>query len=456
METAVQNIWSRSKLLIKSGIIGIIILILQIPTYYVTELIKEREGRQKEAIAEVSSKWAGKQNIIGPVLVIPYWVTVADTSISNNKAKHLAYFLPDSLTIDANVSPQEKYRGIYKVMLYTAGLKMAGSFAPIQPQKLGIAPEDMIWNEAYIRMNTTDNRGLNDEVNLKIADSILSLSPYGIDGDKDGLKAAFPSLAEKFNQPLPFSTAFSINGSEQLLFTPSGRSTTVNLASGWPHPSFTGNSLPQTTKINDTGFVATWKSMGFKQAFPQQWKDDAYNLHTYFTAGAISNDDYNLHTKSTAHSISSAAFGAELFVPVSGYQKTLRSVKYSFLCLLLTFAAFFLIETTNKKSAHPFHYGLIGLALILFYTLLLSVSEYIGFNPAYVIASACTIGLIGWFVKDILTSGKLAVLLSTILVLLYGYVFTILQLQDYSLLLGSFGLFITLAVIMRFSKKIQW
>ena len=134
----------------------------------------------------------------------------------------------------------------------------------------------------------------------------------------------------------------------------------------------------------------------------------------------------------------------------------MRSIKYSLLCLVLTFAAFFLIETTNKKSAHPFHYGLIGLALILFYTLLLSVSEYIGFNPAYIIASVCTIGLIGWFANGILSSGKLAVLLSTILVLLYGYVFTILQLQDYSLLLGSVGLFITLAVIMRFAKKIQW
>lgn len=441
METVVQNIWTRSKLLVKSGIIGLIILILQIPTFYVTDLIKERESRQKEAIAEVSSKWAGRQNIIGPVLIVPYWQTVSDTGVVKNKSKHLAYFLPDNLTIDAAVTPQEKYRGIYKVMLYTAQLKLSGNFAAIQPQKLGIAREDMIWNEAYMRMSTTDNKGLNDEVNLTVNDSNLLLSPYSAgDADKDGLKATLPLLSEQNNQPLTFSSSFSINGSEQLLFTPVGRSTTVTLTSGWPHPSFTGNSLPQTTKITDTGFVATWKSMGFKQSFPQQWKDDAYTINSYATGG----------------SVSTAAFGADLFVPVSGYQKTMRSIKYSLLCLLLTFAAFFLIETTNKKSAHPFHYGLIGLALILFYTLLLSVSEYIGFNPAYVIASGCTIVLIGWFVKDILTSGKLAVLLSTILVLLYGYVFTILQLQDYSLLLGSFGLFITLAIVMRFSKKIQW
>ena len=137
-------------------------------------------------------------------------------------------------------------------------------------------------------------------------------------------------------------------------------------------------------------------------------------------------------------------------------KKTMRSVKYAVLCILLTFAAFFLIETTHKRSVHPFQYGLIGLALVLFYTLLLSFSEYIGFNLSYIIASVATIGLIAWFVKGVLASSKLSGLLSLVLVLMYTYVFTILQLRDYSLLFGSIGLFITLAVIMHFSKKIQW
>ena len=137
-------------------------------------------------------------------------------------------------------------------------------------------------------------------------------------------------------------------------------------------------------------------------------------------------------------------------------KKTLRTIKYALLCILLTFVAFFLIETANKKSAHPFQYGLIGLALILFYTLLLSISEYTGFNTAYLIASVATIGLIAWFVKSILDSGKATTLLSVVLVLIYSYVFSLLQLQDYSLLLGSIGLFLTLAVVMKFSKKMQW
>jgi inner membrane protein len=134
----------------------------------------------------------------------------------------------------------------------------------------------------------------------------------------------------------------------------------------------------------------------------------------------------------------------------------MRTVKYAILCILLTFAAFFLIETVHKKSAHPFQYGLVGLALVLFYTLLLSFSEYTGFNTAYIIASLATVGLIGWFVKGILQSAKPATILSVVLVLIYSYVFSILQLQDYALLFGSIGLFLTLAVIMYFSRKISW
>lgn len=443
MEATVQNIWSKSKLLIKSGIIGGIILILQIPVFYVTSLIEEREKRQQEAINEVSSKWAARQNIMGPVIVLPYWENTTNINGKVQRTMQSAYFLPDELNMEATATPQEKYRGIYKVMLYNSKINVNGSFSSLPLQKLGILPDQVLWNEAYLSMSVSDNKGLNEELKLKLNDSLVTLQ--ALPSGNEGLSARITLNPEKAAQPISFSTSFGLNGSEQLLFTPAAKATSVQLKSTWAHPSFTGNSLPQNTAVSDSGFSATWRSMGFKQTFPQQWKGNGANLTNNFTN----------NTASPA-SISNAAFGVSLFVPVNGYQKTMRSIKYSFLCLILTFAAFFLIEISNRTSAHPFHYGLIGLALILFYTLLLSVSEYISFNPAYVIASICTIGLIAWFVRSLLHSGKLAVLLSCILVLLYSYVFTILQLQDYSLLLGSIGLFITLAVVMHFSKRFRW
>lgn len=420
-----SSVWQKSKLLIKGFMIAGLVLLLLIPSYFVQELIKEREARQKEAFTEVSSKWAGKQNLTGPVLVVPY----IESPNQSAAGKHYAYFLPDELGIDARVQPEERHRGIYQVMLYSSTINLKGKFNPLPLDKLGIDPVHMLWEEAYICLDIADGKGLKEDIKLKWNDSTVVASPAMLNNGvmREGFSAPVTITAgNSFN----FSSTISFNGSEQLLFTPVGKVTTVKLSSSWPDPSFTGGQLPDH-QISDSGFVATWKNLSHTRSFPQAWKQDAYNLQT-------------------------ASFGADLFIPVNGYQKTMRSVKYAVLCILLTFAAFFIIETVNKKSVHPFQYGLIGAALILFYTLLLSFSEYTGFNTAYIIASIATVGLIGWFVKGILQSAKLTSVLAVILVLMYSYVFTILQIQDYSLILGSIGLFLTLAVIMHFSKKIQW
>ena len=447
METVVQNFWSKTKIIFKGLIIGGIVLILQIPTIFVQDLIKEREQRQKEAIAEVSSKWARKQNIAGPILVLPFWQTSSDSS-NKRITKHFAYFLPDILTINSTVTPEEKYRGIYKVMLYTSRIKLKGAFNSVALEKLKLEPKDVIWNEAFVHINISDVKGLNEELKLQWNNQLHTMSPEAVEGTAvgGGLNSPLNLNSIEDVKHIDFGADIILNGSEELLFTPVGKSTSVDMSAKWPHPSFTGDILPVNTKISNDSFHANWKSVSQKRNFPQQWKDNAFT---------ISNSN-EMPTAAIANNINGTSFGTNLYVPVNGYQKTMRSVKYSFLCILLTFAAFFLIETSNRKSVHPFQYGLVGLALVLFYTLLLSFSEYIGFNFSYAISSIATIGLIAWFVKGILGSAKLTTVLSVVLLLVYTYVFTILQLHDYALLLGSIGLFIALAIIMHFSKKIQW
>ena len=458
METVIQNVWSKSKVLVKGLIIGFLVLLLQIPLLYVRELIGEREARQQEAIAEVSSKWAGRQNITGPVLVLPYWQNTGDTAYVKARSKQYAYFLPDVLNVNAAVTPQQKHRGIYKVMLYTSDIQLGGSFSNIDLNRLNIAAEDVIWSEAFLKLHISDVKGLNQEMRMQWKGQQLEFSPLTETHSGEGLMARLNLASVEDLKEAAFSTRFGLNGSEQLLFTPVGKATSVTLRSKWPHPSFNGDILPQSTQVSDSGFTASWKSLAHKRAFPQQWKGDVYTIRDDLLPNRpVYGRGMDVATSTVAGSnLSASAFGANLFVPVSGYQKTMRSVKYAALCILLTFAAFFLIETTNKRSVHPFHYGLVGVALVLFYTLLLSFSEYIGFNASYLVASIATIGLIGWFVKSLLQSNRLTGILSFILVLMYTYVFTILQLQDYSLLLGSLGLFITLALIMYFSRKIQW
>lgn len=459
MENIIENVWSKSKILIKAVIIGGISIVLLIPTFFVKDLIEERERRQKDAIEEVSSKWAGMQNLAGPIIVLPYNENSIDPEGKKHTTKHQAYFLPDVLTIHSNVFPQERSRGIYKVMLYTSESDITGRFDKINLDALKIGAENILWNEATIRFNISDSKGLNDEIQLKLNDSVLVLTPQSLE---EGLTAPINLNSPEDLKNIRFSTKINLNGSEKMLFSPLGKITTVNVNSAYPHPSFTGNVLPQQSSVKDSGFTATWKSMSHKRTFPQQWKDQSYSVAIPQTIVKYNNRPVDVvsttekHSPSSVHQIGAASFGVDLFIPVNGYQKTLRSIKYAILCIMLTFCAFFLIETINKKAVHPFQYGLVGLALILFYTLLLSFSEYIGFNPAYIVASVCTIGLIGWFVRGVLDSGRLSILLSMILVLLYSYVFTILQLQDYALLLGSIGLFITLAIVMYFSRKLQW
>ncbi len=447
MDTPSESIWQKSKILVKALIIGFLVILLLIPTFLVSNLIQEREQRQKEAVQEVSSKWAGRQNIAGPMLVIPYLETYVDAQNKVVTTKQLAYILPDSLNISGSVHPQERSRGIYKVMLYTAKAAVAGAFHNTSFERLQIPADKVLWQQAFVRFHLSDPKGLNEELQLKWNDSLLVLTPSVESVSGEAMEATVPLSGAVDLQNIRFSTTLNIGGSEQILFTPLGKTSTVNIESQWPHPSFTGAVLPEVSQIKKDSFKAKWSSLAHKRSFPQQWKGTQYSMYT----GEPFQRDQN-----GVYQVGASAFGVNLFIPVNGYQKTMRSIKYAVLCILLTFAAFFLIDTIHKKSVHPLQYGLIGIALVLFYVLLLSFSEYIGFNAAYAVASFATIGLIGWFVSGVLSSGKLSLLLSVILLFVYSYVFTILQLQDYALLLGSIGLFATLAIIMYFSRKTQW
>ncbi len=433
IESVAKTAWEKSKLLVKGLIIGAIALLLLIPSYFVKDIIIEREKRQEDVYKEVSSKWASEQKVMGPVLTIPYTEEVVvksnDKETVQRNTKHL-YLLPEVLDINTTAVPEKRKRGIFQVTLYTALMDVSGSFNLQQLEELRVDPALIHWNQAYVSIGLTDLAGVQNPPVLLWKDSSLELKSVTKEGNYLAEALVAPVVINA-KEKIKFSTRLEVNGSRNLQFVPVGNETSVTMKSAWPNPSFTGAILPKHT-INDSGFVAKWKSLAHTRTFPQAWVQGAH------------------------YKLDAASFGVDLHIPVNGYQKTLRSIKYALLCIVLTFAGFFLIETNNKKSVHPFHYGLIGVALILFYTLLLSFTEYIGFNAAYLVASVAVIGLIGWFVKGILQLAKPTLLLGGILVLIYSYVFTTLQLEDYSLIMGSIGLFITLGIIMKFSKKIQW
>ena len=432
MENIIKSFWDRNKIILKSFFIGMLVLLLLIPAAFIQSLVTERQSRQQEAVNEISSKWAGPQTVTGPVIGIPYKeVTTSDNNTTT--IRKWAYFLPDKLDIQARIVPEKRYRGIYQVIVYTTVLQVKGAYDSLRLAELDIHPDQILWNDAAVFFDISDVQGLKEEMTLHLAGASLDLIPakYSTDQFKNSLSAALPAAIASTHGPLEFSATAELKGSGNLLFVPVGKTTTVRTTSSWPDPSFAGSYLPDVRTVKDSGFEADWKVLYLNRNFPQQWKANQYDLNK-------------------------SSFGVSLIVPVDSYQQTTRSVKYSILIILLTFTAFFLIEWVYRRAIHSLQYVLVGFALCLFYTLLLSFSEYIGFNKAYLLAALATMLLIAWYVRSILRSSKMATFIGLLLTLLYGFIFTLIQLQDYALLMGSIGLFITLGIVMYFSRKIKW
>ena len=438
MENVIITLWNRNKIVLKSLWIGILTLLLLIPTLFIQNLVEERQRRQQEAVTEVSSRWAGAQTVTGPVIGIPYMAAAAEGS-STSLVKHWAYFLPATLDMTAHIIPEKRYRGIYQVIVYTTELQVRGSYDSLHLAELNIPAGQWLWNEAAVFFDLGDLQGLKEQVTLHLsakpgASTDLDLVPgkFLTDQFKNALSAPLPGwLSQAAEGPLTFSATVRFKGTGNLSFIPTGRETKVEASSSWPNPSFTGANLPDLRTVKDSGFIADWRVLALNRTFPQQWKADTYDL-------------------------ARGAFGVSLIVPVDTYQQTTRSVKYAILIILLTFTAFFLIEWIYQRPIHSLQYILVGFALCIFYTLLLSFSEYIGFNGAYVVAAIATIGLITWYVASILRSAGMSAFISVLLTVQYGFVFTLIQLQDYALLMGSVGLFVSLAAVMYFSRKIKW
>ena len=425
------SFWEANRLLIKGMVIGVLILVMLLPTAIISDFVQERAERQQEVISEVSRKWAEPQTVIGPILMIPYNQHISDSKGNVSIRKNIAYFLPDILDIKGKLLPETRHRSIYEVMLYKSNVTLSGNFNKLDLSKLNLSPENMLWNEARLAVSITDARGLEDEIFLKWngSDQRLEAGMPANNVLSSGMASAVQINAEGIGN---FEIKLKLKGSEYFYLTPLGKITSVNLQSSWKNPGFDGKYLPDSNAdVSKTGFNASWRIQQASRPYPQSWI----------------NDDQKL---------SESAFGVRLLQPTDTYVKTERSVKYALLFIGLTFAVFFFIELLQKKQIHPLQYLLVGIALSVFYTLLLSLSEYIGFNKAYAIAAVATVGLIGMYVWSMFGQGKIAIGFTLALASLYAYIFFLIQLQDYALLFGSIGLFIVVALAMYSSRKVNW
>ena len=420
-----------NKIFVKGLLTAGLILLMLVPTIFINNLVQERQSRQADVVKEVSSKWAEAQTLTGPYIYLPYKVLSVDKDKKTTETLQHVFIIPNNLTVNGKISHEIRLRSIYKVLLYNAEINNTGNFKFQIPKD--IDGSLIQWQDAKICFGLSDFKGIEERLVISFKGSDYELSPgLPVDNLNDkGLSSSIPLSNADQGENLEFNIHLKIKGSEQLHFVPLSGDSHFTLSSTWAHPSFDGNNLPSIRTVNETGFTASWN---FNKA----------NL----PFGAILKD-FKLDLKDLA-------FGVTMIQPADGYAKTNRCIKYAILFIGLTFSLFFIIELLQKKPLHPVQYILVGVALTIFYSLLLSFSEFMPFDLSYLIASIAIIMLISFFAYGHFKKAKTAFIFGSMLTLLFGFTFVLIRLEDTALLIGSIGLFIILALAMFASRKINW
>ena len=437
--------WIKTSITARMLMVGLLTLILLIPLSYINSLITERAVRQNDVVTEINEKWGHDVLVYGPILKLPY-KTYTETKTFNQDTKtyftettthiNYAYIFPETLNTNCEVDSKTLNRGNFESAVFTTQMHFSGHYISPQLATKDIKEDDILWEKATIIVRTSNLKGIKDEVDFKINDNTYTFetnfnnqSAYLDELESNYIK--IDDLPMRSDKAFNFSMTF--NGSKKIRIIPIGKTTTMAMTSNWADPSFTGSFLPddETKEITKDGFSANWKVLHINRAFSQQYINDAPNLIQF-------------------------AFGTEFLVMVDEYQKSERSAKYGFLVIGLTFLIFFLIQTMSNIGIHPFQYLMIGIALTMFYTLLVSISEHSTFLKAYLIAGTSVITLITLYSKSILKTWKFPLFIGTSLTALYAFIYIIIQLENYALLVGSIGLFLILAAVMFVSRKIDW
>ncbi|MCF6130278.1 cell envelope integrity protein CreD [Flavobacterium sp. AS60] len=429
----------------KMIMVGFLTLVLLIPLFFVQDLIRERSQRKMEMVDEVTNLWGKDVLFYGPVLRIPYTsyeaynVTNPKTGVTTIERKlvnNYAYFFPNELKNTSNIKKNESLkRGIFNHVVFTADMNFSGNFTSPNFTKLGVAEENIQWNKASIIVKTTNLKSIKSELKIKLNNDAYSFEPQNNDKSDYSVLATnnfdYKALVNK--DKINFNFGITYNGSNSVKFIPVGKITTVSVDSDWKSPSFEGSfAASDTTKtINNNGFHADWKILDINRTFTQQYANVLPDL-----------DDY--------------LFGVKLIQTVDEYQQNERASKYGFLVIGLTFLIFFLIQSVSKINIHIFQYSMIGLALIMFYTLLISITEHSTFSFAYTVAGTSVVAMITMYSISILKNRKFPMFIGASLSVLYTFIYVIIQMEDYALLVGSIGLFLILGAVMYFSRKIDW
>lgn len=433
---------------LRAIVIGFLTLLMLIPLSMVNDIIQERSHRYHGILNEIAHSWGAPQTLQGPMLVIPYVehsvsidTVTGEDGISKTVSRDIfkdktAIFLPDELAINANLKEEYRYRGIYESLVYRADIDVGGQFNLTSFMQDLSNRKRIVWDKAFLAIGLTDTKAILKTDLLTWNDKNVKLTPG----------TRLPELLPNgFSAPLKdaelnaqqaqyvFKLRMSLKGSKGLSFLPFGQTTTAHITSSWTHPSFQGNIPPAKFEIDENGFSAQWSIPHLARNYPQFWIKESLNVK----------------------GLDQVISGVDLFEPVSLYSTTDRSIKYGIIFIALTFMTLFIFELINKIRLHIVQYAIVGIALSVFYLILLSVAEQLGFLYAYQMASAITVLLIAMYTFLLLKKLSPTIVILLLLSGLYTALYFILQLEDYALLIGTGLLLFTTIVLMVVTSRLH-
>ena len=461
---------------IKLILVGVIGFVLSVPLMMIWALVWDRQSQSNTAQQSINQGWGGSQVIAGPVIVVPFRTTQTQTEQIDGKTvsrvveveKYL-YISPTENKVTTKVDPQERKKSIYRSVLYEAAITGAAKFElPADLPRFGVTRERLLWDRAELRMGASDSRGLTKGGTLKVNGNALAVQPGKGPGATGG-EGFFAFLPWSGEGALSVDYAFGLRGSRSLSLVPRGGNTTWDVSSAWNSPSFGGAFLPEKRDVRDTGFKASYvvDKLALGQA-PVSTDDQGPpaidegsggdGKMAYRETSAVAVSANNPASGGAIESISGQARAVTvgLVEPVNLYSKVDRSVKYGFLFIGFTFVAFLLFDVVGGARVASAEYLLTGAGLVLFFVLLLAFAEVVGFTPAYVVASGAIIGLLSAYSAAVLKSWRRGQFIGAMLTGLYALLFVLLNLEAWSLLIGSVLLFAALAGVMFATRKVDW
>ena len=419
---------------IKVAIIVFLTLVLLIPVSMIDSVIRDRRSNENVAAQDIGRSWGLEQVVTGPVLRLPYEdsrVTVYGAPFLQPKS---LYILASDLRVDADVTSELRYRGIHTVPVFSAVVGMEGSIGLGALEELGIDPAAVDWNNAELLLGISDAKGVAQIPEARVDGVPARFRPgtEQIPGLPPQLGAALIDI--KGDKRLDIGITLRVNGTGSLSFLPLADSAEVKMSSEWPSPSFSGRFLPLTREVDADGFEASWQVPSLGRKLPAYWVD----------------------THTAGDEAANGAFGVRFIQPVGLYQLMLRAIKYAVLFVGLTFVSYFVVEVVADLRLHPLQYLLVGLANTLFYLLLLSLAEHIGFDLAYAVSAVASGVLIIGYSASVLAKRSRAALIAAVLAGLYAFLYLTLKAESYALLAGALGLWVVLAAIMYLTRGINW